>query len=219
MAARVKNWQRFQHFKDRRPPWVKLHRDLLDDPDWHDLSGDEAKALVMIWLVASENDGNLPDNRKLAFRLRIDERQVETLLKYLSPWLDRDDIEATSSQYQRNLSDAAAGAMEKTVSMLSQEATDHPPLIGEKPDPPLALHEIGRWRSAIQPEGKSSDIEREYAAQVPQNAVRVTPGTPQWDAWLAHYASGNKLTHRLMSEDGDFNLHFMVPSEYPPSQT
>ncbi len=218
MAARVKNWQKFQHFKDRRPPWIKLHRDLLDDPDWHDLSGDEAKALVMIWLVASENDGNLPDNRKLAFRLRIDERQVETLLKYLSPWLDRDDIEAPSSQYQRNLPDAAAGAMEKTVSMLSQEAPDHPPLIEEKPDLPLALHEIGRWRSAIQPGGKSSDIEREYAAQVPQNAVRVTPGTPQWDAWLAHYASGNKLTHRLMSEAGDFNLHFMVPSEYPPSQ-
>jgi hypothetical protein len=57
MAARVKNWKKFQHFKDRSPPWIKLYRDLLDDPDWHELSGDEAKALVMIWLVASENDG------------------------------------------------------------------------------------------------------------------------------------------------------------------
>ena len=96
MTARVKNWKKFQHFKDRRPPWIKLYRDLLDDPDWHELSGDEAKALVMIWLVASENDGDLPDNRKLAFRLRLGERDVETLLKYLSHWLERDDIEAIS---------------------------------------------------------------------------------------------------------------------------
>lgn len=201
MAARVKNWKKFQHFKDRRPPWIKLCRDLLDDPDWHELSGDEAKALVMIWLVASENDGNLPDNRKLAFRLRIDERQVETLLKYLSRWLDRDDLEAISPQYQDDPTE--------TVSE-------------ENPDAPLAVHEIGRWRSALQSDEKSSGTEREeeeYVVKVPQNAVRVTPGTPQWDAWLTHYASRNKLTHRLMSEAGDFKLHFLVPSEYPPSET
>lgn len=218
MTARVKNWQSFQHFKDRRPPWIKLSRDLLDDPDWHDLSGEEAKALVMIWLVASENDGNLPDNRKLAFRLRIDERQVETLLKYLSHWLDRDDSDATPAQYHRNAPDAA-GAMEKQPSVLPDERADSPPLMEETPDVPLALHEIGRWRSAAQSDGTSTDPEREAAAKMPQNAVRVTPGTPQWDAWLAHYASGNKLTHRLMSEAGDFNLPFLVPSKYPPSET
>lgn len=216
MAARVKNWKRFQHFKDRRPPWIKLYRDLLDDPDWHELSGDEAKALVMIWLVASENDGNLPDNRKLAFRLRIDERQVETLLKYLSHWLDRDDIEAT--QYRSDSPDSIR-AMEKELAVLSDEGTSHAPLMAENPDLPLAVLEIGRWRSAPESDGKLSETEHEYAAKVPQNAVRITPGTPQWDAWLAHYASGNRLTHRLMSEAGDFNLHFLVPSEYPPSQT
>ena len=28
---RIKNWNRFQHFKDRKPPWIKLYRDILDD--------------------------------------------------------------------------------------------------------------------------------------------------------------------------------------------
>lgn len=217
MAARVKNWKKFQHFKDRKPPWIKLYRDLLDDPDWHELSGDEAKALVMIWLVASESDGDLPDNRKLAFRLRIDERQVETLLKYcLSHWLDRDDTDAISSQYQ-TASPVLAGDSGKRTSVLSDEGTSGAP-IADHPDALLAVHEIGRWRSVLQSDAKLSDTACEYASKA-QNTVRVTPGTPQWNAWLAHYASRNKLTHRLMSEAGDFNLHFLVPSEYPPPET
>jgi hypothetical protein len=31
VTIRIKNWAQFQHFKDRKPPWVKLYRDLLDD--------------------------------------------------------------------------------------------------------------------------------------------------------------------------------------------
>ncbi len=42
MTYRIKGWVKFQHFKDRRPPWIKLYRDILEDPDWHDLDGDTA---------------------------------------------------------------------------------------------------------------------------------------------------------------------------------
>lgn len=101
VTVAVKNWTRFQHFKDRKPPWIKLYRDLLDDPDWHDLSGDDAKGLVMIWLIASEDEdrlGRLPDSRKLAFRLRITQDQADQLLNRLSRWLAYDD-EPISSRY------------------------------------------------------------------------------------------------------------------------
>ena len=216
MTARVKNWKKFQHFKDRRPPWIKLDRDLLDDPDWHDLSGDEAKALVMIWLVASENDGYLPDNRKLAFRLRIGEREVETVLKYLSDWLDRDDIDDDIEAISFRDALESVGKTEKENSVTCDEGTSPAPQIdstGENPDAPLAARQAD-----LESDGTLSDVERRYAAKGCQNAVRVTPGTPQWDAWLTHYASRNRLTHRLMSEAGDFNLHFLVPSEYPPTE-
>ena len=26
-----KNWSHFQHYKDRCPPWIKLHKELLND--------------------------------------------------------------------------------------------------------------------------------------------------------------------------------------------
>ena len=98
---RIKGWTKFQHFKDRRPPWIKLYRDILEDPDWHELDGDTAKILVSLWLIASEDlDGRLPDLRRLAFRLRIKESQLKQALTKLDHWLDRDDIGAISERYQ-----------------------------------------------------------------------------------------------------------------------
>jgi len=100
---RIKNWRKFQHFKNRHPPWVKLYRELLDDPEWHSLDGDAAKHLVMFWLIASEDEskqGTLPDQRTLAFRLRIPEASVKQLLGKLSYWIDDDDISVISPRYQ-----------------------------------------------------------------------------------------------------------------------
>jgi hypothetical protein len=99
MTVRIRNWKRFQHFKDRRPPWVKLYRDLLEDPDWFELDPVAAKALVMLWLIASEYDGYLPDVRKLAFRLRLQEHEVKQVLIKLSHWLEQTDNTAISGRY------------------------------------------------------------------------------------------------------------------------
>jgi len=97
---RVKDWKKFQHFKDRRPPWIKLYRDILDDPDWHSLDPFDAKVLVMVWLVASEYDGELPCIRKLAFRLRLPEDKIISTISRLSHWITQDDIPEISRRYQ-----------------------------------------------------------------------------------------------------------------------
>jgi hypothetical protein len=79
---RVKNWAEFQHYRDRRPPWIKLHRGLLDDFAWHRLP-DASKALgPMLWLLASEHaDGAIPDDREsIAFRLHTTSDKVDAAL-------------------------------------------------------------------------------------------------------------------------------------------
>jgi hypothetical protein len=97
---RIKNWTKFQHFKDRRPPWVKLYRDILDDLEWHELDPLAAKVLVMLWLIASEDDGRIPDTKTLAFRLRLTEIKTKEIVIKLSHWLEQDDINMISSGYQ-----------------------------------------------------------------------------------------------------------------------
>lgn len=97
---RIKNWAKFQHFRDRRPPWIKLYRDLLDDIEWHELDAPAAKALVSLWLLAAETEGILPDSKTIAFRLRIPEKSIESIVSKLTHWLYHLDIIAISQRYQ-----------------------------------------------------------------------------------------------------------------------
>lgn len=83
MTLRVYNWDKFQHYKDRDPPWIKLHKRLLDNPDWHTLPDRDAKALISLWLIASENKGELPEIDVLAFRLRLASKIVVDICKSL----------------------------------------------------------------------------------------------------------------------------------------
>ena len=99
---KIKNWKKFQHFKDRKPPWVKLYRDLLDDIEWFELDPKAAKVLVMLWLIASEDEGNIPPVKQLAFRLRIPEKETEVCILKLSHWLEHDDINSISEQHQHD---------------------------------------------------------------------------------------------------------------------
>lgn len=98
---RIKNWEKFQHFKDRKPPWIKLYRDLLDDKEWHRISGDAKGVLISLWLLASESgNGEVPDIDTISFRLRMPEQKIKTLITSLSHWLDHDDINSISMRRQ-----------------------------------------------------------------------------------------------------------------------
>ena len=114
MRYAIKDFAKFQHFKDRTPPWVKLYRDILDDPDWHELAPEAAKVLVMLWVIASEDEtkkGLLPEDKKLAFRLRLSEKNLRNILSQLTHWLIQVDITPISAGYQ---SDAPERAGEET---------------------------------------------------------------------------------------------------------
>lgn len=56
----VKNWETFQHYKRRNPPWVKLHRAVLDDYAFCSLPDAAKGHLMLLWLYASQNNGQVP---------------------------------------------------------------------------------------------------------------------------------------------------------------
>lgn len=58
MIYKIKNWQDFQHYKDRAPPWIKLHNTLLTSEVWV-MGNDATRALVVAsMLLASRNNAN-----------------------------------------------------------------------------------------------------------------------------------------------------------------
>ena len=81
----VKDWRAFQHYKNRRPPWIKLHRTLLDDCDFLRLQVASRAIAPLIWLLASESiDGTIDGNHKsLAFRFRLNQKEIDDGIKGL----------------------------------------------------------------------------------------------------------------------------------------
>lgn len=77
-----KNWSDFQHYKDRAPPWIKLHKGLLDDSAFQRLPTASRALAPMLWLLASEQkDGSFDaDHAELAFRLRQTEKEIKDAL-------------------------------------------------------------------------------------------------------------------------------------------
>ena len=59
---KVKNWREFQHYKKRNPPWIKLHAALLRDYEFSRLQDDNKLQLILIWLLASQMDGKIPND-------------------------------------------------------------------------------------------------------------------------------------------------------------
>lgn len=58
----VKNWSKFQHYKHRSPPWIKLYRNLFSDPAYRKLKDREKLQLISIWLLAATHDGAVPND-------------------------------------------------------------------------------------------------------------------------------------------------------------
>ena len=85
MKLTPKNWSIFQHYKDRCPPWIKLHRDLLNDREYMGLPLASKALAPLLWLLASEaKDGTFDASvDELMFRLRLTQKEIEQGIKPL----------------------------------------------------------------------------------------------------------------------------------------
>jgi len=52
---RIRNWAKFQHYKDRNPPWIKLHVEILSSADWVTLD-DASKLLAVVCMIVGAKD-------------------------------------------------------------------------------------------------------------------------------------------------------------------
>lgn len=57
----IKNWKRYQHYKDRNPPWIKLHFEMLSSEDWAMLPDASKALMIACMLIASRNEGRVPN--------------------------------------------------------------------------------------------------------------------------------------------------------------
>lgn len=54
---RIKNWEKYQHYKDRNPPWIKLHVETLSSADWVTLADASKLLMIVCMILASKENG------------------------------------------------------------------------------------------------------------------------------------------------------------------
>jgi hypothetical protein len=59
---RVRNWERWQHYRDRNPPWIKFHYEALSSRWWISLDGNHRALALTCLLIASRHGGHVPND-------------------------------------------------------------------------------------------------------------------------------------------------------------
>lgn len=81
---RVRNWERFQHYKNRRPPWIKYHVEALDDHELTSLDFRARLVYALLLLVAARTDNNIPsDPEYIGRQITMDPVDVAIAVKEL----------------------------------------------------------------------------------------------------------------------------------------
>lgn len=55
----VRDYDKYQHYKDRTPPWIKLYNHILDDDDFEDLPDTTKYHFLAITLLASRTNNKM----------------------------------------------------------------------------------------------------------------------------------------------------------------
>lgn len=178
---RPKNWASFQHYKDRRPPWIKLHRELIDNADFHALSGTDAKYLVLLWIVASDNEnGDLPPLKQLAFRLHLSEKETEQLVSRLQHWLEGDASTVLAQCQHIAIPETETEKRKITRESIAEIYEAYPRKVGRLKA--LASIERALTRNGITPPEMLERV-KAYAASragIPKDEERFTPHPATW---------------------------------------
>jgi len=82
----IKNWSSYQSYKDRKPPWIRFHRTILDNAQYQKMTADSRALLPMLWLLACEHEdpssGLITESHEdISWRLRISHEIVTESLQ------------------------------------------------------------------------------------------------------------------------------------------
>jgi hypothetical protein len=126
MMLMPRNWSDFQHYYNRSPPWIKLHKSLLNDRVYMRLPLASKALAPLLWLLASESrskngefDGS---TEELEFRLHLSAKEVETGLQ---PLIDKGFFTVAGKVLAECLQDATPeeSREEKETDALAAPAT------------------------------------------------------------------------------------------------
>ena len=114
----IRDFKKHQHYKDRRPPWIKLLAERLDDYDFLCLQDASKAHLMLLELLASKLDNRIPyDPEFLAQRIGATSPiNVEVLVAHGFVDVSEDDSKPLASRKQSAMPETEAETEKKLQS-------------------------------------------------------------------------------------------------------
>lgn len=193
---RVKNFEKFQHYKDRSPPWIKLYNELLDDYEFGLLPDASKMHLVAIWLLASRSENKIPfDPAWVGKRINATEKVNLRLLAERGFIVIEQEVQNTEQVASTMLAeclsrDREEGETEKSRTIVARAPKDekfeelkraYPKRKGGDPGPPAAKLFLAAVKAGTDPQIIIDGAKR-FAVEERQNIN--TPYIPQLVKWL-----------------------------------
>jgi len=116
---KIRNWDKWQTYRHDRgqPPWIKIHRCIMRDPEWVSLTDSERGQLVSMWLLAADRYGTIPASleiiQKLCFLTKQPNINRFIELNFIEDERIQDDVNLASSGSQSDQPKAEAKAEAK----------------------------------------------------------------------------------------------------------
>lgn len=88
----IPGWEKFQHYKDRDPKWIKLYNSLLHSDDYLGLSGHRRAILHGLWMAYASSGCELRmDPRSLSRRLQLKVTSQDLEALVTGGWMEMAD--------------------------------------------------------------------------------------------------------------------------------
>jgi len=125
----IRNWERFQHYKDRDPPWVKLYRDLLTSESW--VLGTDLSRVVQVasTLLAPRYSNQIPmrfDLLRKVMSLECKEAEFDKAIKHLANtgFLDIHEVTSDPKSLEQNASKSLATCTSETEQRRAEKSRE-----------------------------------------------------------------------------------------------
>ena len=209
MLLQPKKWGDFQHYKDRCPPWIKLHRDLLTNREFMCLPLASKALAPLLWLLASESKNGSFDASvdELQFRLHLSAKDINDGLK---PLIDKGFFIVASGLlaecYQVAIPERETERETETETKISLSETTFPPCpqqeilkLWKKHLPHLT--QPRSWEGSRQANLRQRWIQAskpsEYSAE---GYTTIEKGLGWWDGFFSYIATDTNLANGFESK-------------------
>lgn len=166
----LKGWEKFQHYKDRDPPWVKLYRDLLTTESW--VLGTDTSRLVQVAsiLLAARYINRIPYRwgliKKVA-SLDCAEKQFDEAIRHLADtgFLEIQQVEESASAALATCATTSSAVYSETEQSRAEGEQSRDRNVAQRRDDGPVERVFEHWRAEYRHPKASLDPKRRKTIQ------------------------------------------------------